>query len=107
MRAIENLKLKDFGLQKLFISFGKTENGFLFALSETGDLTLRTLKLNRPQLIAHRRQHFLQTEERSLLLETQNSVQVLLQLNEEQSKIIRQQELQLEKQQRLLKTILR
>lgn len=87
--------------------FGQTENGFLFALSETGELTLLTLKLNRPQLIAHRRQQFLQTEERSLLHETQNSVQVLLQLNEEQSKIIRHQELQLEEQQRLLKTILR
>ena len=87
--------------------FGQTENGLLFAFTEKGELTLLTLKLNRPQLIAHRRQQFLQTEERHLLHETQTSVQVLLQLNEEQSKIIRQQELQLEEQQRLLKTILR
>jgi hypothetical protein len=86
--------------------FRQTDDGYLFAITETGELTLRTLKLNRPQLVEHRRQLYMQTEERRLLRETRNSVQVLLHLNEEQSEIIRQQELRLEEQQRLLKTIL-
>ena len=86
--------------------FRQTEVGHFFAITETGELTLRTLKLNRRQLVENRRQHYLQTEERRLLNETRNSVQVLLHLNEEQREIIRQQELRLEEQQRLLKTIL-
>lgn len=87
--------------------FRQSEDGLLFAITETGELTLQTLKLNRPQLVAHRRQHFLQTEERRLLRETQTSFQVLLNLNEEQREIIRQHERRLEEQQRLLETILR
>ncbi len=86
--------------------FRQTEDGLLFAVTESGELTLRTPKLNRPQLIAHRRQQLMQAEERRLLRETQNSVQVLLNINEEQSEIIKQREIRLEEQQRLLRTIL-
>lgn len=32
--------------------FWQTEDGFLFALTENGEMTLNILKLNRPQLVA-------------------------------------------------------
>lgn len=87
--------------------FWQTEEGLVLALTETGEITLKVLKLNRPQLVAHRRQLFLQAEERRLLRESEQSVQVLFRLNEEQREIIKSQERLLEEQKQLLKLLLR
>jgi HNH endonuclease len=85
----------------------QAENGRLFALTETGELTLRVLNLNRPQLVIYRRQQFLQSEERRLLREHEAAVETLLTLNEEQRNIIRTQQTLLKEQQRLIKILLR
>lgn len=87
--------------------FWQTEDGLLLALTPVGELTLKILKLNRSQLVAYRRQRFLQAEERRLLRESINSVQVLFRLNEEQREIIKSQERRLEEQKQLLKLLLR
>ncbi|HXG82838.1 MAG TPA: HNH endonuclease signature motif containing protein [Pyrinomonadaceae bacterium] len=87
--------------------FWQGENGHLFALTETGDLTIRILKLNRPQLIEYRRQQFAQTEERRLLEENEIAVEVLLKLNEEQREVIRTQQKLLTEQRQLLNYLLK
>lgn len=86
--------------------FWQAENGNLFALTETGELTLRILRLNRPQLVAHRQQQFQQTEERRLLEASETAIEVLLRLNEEQRGVIRAQKSLLDEQQQLLNLLL-
>lgn len=87
--------------------FWQGENGRLFALTETGELTIRILKLNRLQLVEYRRQQFLQNEERRLYKENEIAVEVLLKLNEELREVIRAQQKLLTEQRQLLNYLLK
>jgi len=107
VESSDALQLWNPRLEPFETHFWQTEDGLLFALTETGELNLKTLKLNRLQLVAYRQNQLLQTEERRLLRESEQSVQVLLRLNDEQREIIKSQEKRLEEQKNLLKLLLR
>ena len=87
--------------------FWQAEDGRLFALTETGKLSLRILNLNRLQLVTYRQQQFFQIEESRLFRETAIAIQILLQINEEQREIIKAQQTLLEEQRRLFEMLLR
>ena len=87
--------------------FWQADDGHLYALTAKGELSIRILNLNRPQLVAYRRQQFLQTEERQMLEESETTVEVLFRLGEEQREIIRTQQILLEEQRQLLKLLLK
>lgn len=86
--------------------FWQAENGRLFALTETGELTLRVLRLNRPQLIAYRQNQFLQNEKHRLLEASESAMEIMLQLNQEQRNRLRAQKTLLDEQRRLLNLLL-
>lgn len=87
--------------------FWQAEDGHLYALTEKGELSIRILNLNRPQLVAYRRQQNLLVQERRLLEESEITVEVLFQLGEEQREIIRAQQILLEEQRKMLKILLK
>lgn len=83
------------------------DDGRLFPLTETGEFTIRKLKLNRPQLIEYRRYQIHLSEERQLLEENDITIQALLRLGEDQAEIIRRQQILLDEQNYLLNLLLR
>lgn len=93
-------------LEPLANHFWQAENGRLFALTETGELTLNVLRLNRSQLIDYRRQRHLQAEEHRLLEASDTAIGILLRLNQEQRNLLHAQKLLLDEQQRLLNLLL-
>lgn len=86
--------------------FWQAEDGHLFALTETGEFSIRILNLNRPQLISYRYQQRLLIEERRILKESETSLEILFRLSEEQREIIRTQQILLEEQRQLLKLLI-
>lgn len=86
--------------------FWQADDGQLFALTEMGELSIQTLKLNRPQLIEYRQHQRLLIEERRLLEENDITIEVLFRLGEEQAEIIRTQQTLLDEQRQLLKILL-
>lgn len=86
--------------------FWQSEDGNLYALTEKGELSIRILNLNRPQLIVYRRQQRLLAEEHLLLEESEIILEVLFRLGEEQREIIRTQQKLLEEQRQILKLLL-
>jgi hypothetical protein len=87
--------------------FWQTESGNLLALTEKGELAIRILHLNRPQLIAYRNQQSLINEERQLVAEHEITIEVLYNLGEEQREIIRNQQALLNEQSQLLKLLVK
>lgn len=87
--------------------FWQAEDGHLFALTEIGELSIRILNLNRPQLVSYRHQQRLLVEERRMLEENEITVEVLFHLGEEQREIIRAQQILLDEQRQLLKVLLK
>ncbi len=86
--------------------FWQAEDGNLYALTEKGELSIRILKLSRPQLIVYRRQQRLLAEEHLLLEESEIILEVLFRLGEEQREIIRTQQKLLEEQRQILRLLL-
>lgn len=86
--------------------FWQADDGRLFALTEIGELSIAILKLNRPQLIEYRRHQRLLIEERRMLEESDITIEVLFRLSEEQTEIIRNQQILLDEQRQLLKLLL-
>ncbi len=87
--------------------FWLSESGKLFALTETGEFTIKLLRLNRQPLITKREQAFQKLEERQVLQQTQKAVETLLQLNQQQRELLKQQQNLLEEQRRLLEFLFR
>lgn len=83
--------------------FSPQAGGELFPLTETGNFTIRQLRLNRLPLIEHRRRKQIQEEENSLILMHQSLVELLMRYAEMQLSILEEQKKLLEEQQRLLK----
>lgn len=88
------------------VHFLATEEGSLDALSQTGEFSLSQLRLNRPQLIAFRRQKIEISEEAHLLKQYSELVMILEQLNGQLTSLTKAQQALLEEQQALLKAIL-
>lgn len=87
--------------------FWLSESGKLFALTETGDFTIKLLRLNRDSLITKRRQNYKKLEERQILEQTQKAVEALLRLNQQQHELLKEQQRLLEEQRRLLEFLFR
>ena len=87
--------------------FWLSESGKLFALTETGEFTIKLLRLNRQPLITKREQDFQKLEERQILQQTQKAVETLLHLNQQQRELLQIQQNLLEEQRRLLEFLFR
>ena len=87
--------------------FWFSESGKLLPLTETGEFTIKLLRLNRQPLVTKRWQDFQKLEERQILEQTQKAVETLLQLNRQQRELLKQQRNLLEEQRRLLEFLFR
>ena len=103
----ENSKLFNPQTDKRDEHFWLSESGKLFALTETGELTIKLLRLNRQPLVTKRRQDFLKLEEHEILQQTRQVVETLLNLNQQQRGLLRQQQNLLKEQRRLLEFLFR
>lgn len=83
------------------------DDGRFLALTEVGELSIRILKLNRPQLIEYRRYQSLLIEEQRLLEESEITLKASFRLGEDQSEIIHKQQILLDEQRRLLNLLLK
>ena len=86
--------------------FWFADDGYIFGLTEKGELSIRILKLNRPQLIAYRSQQRSLQEESRMVEESRTSLQILHRLIMEQREIINTQKRLLDEQNQMLKILL-
>jgi hypothetical protein len=89
------------------VHFLTLADGTLYPLTRTGEFTLRRLRLNRPPLVAYRRQQQTRTEETRLLTQCKNLLALLEQLRQQQAALLEEHRSLLEEQKALLKLMLR
>lgn len=77
------------------------------ALTETGEFTIKVLRLNRQSLVTKRQQDFQKLEECQILEQTQKAVEAILRLNQQQRELLKEQQSLLEEQRRLLEFLFR
>lgn len=82
--------------------FWLSESGVLFALTETAELTIKLLRLNRQPLITKRQQDFQKLEEHQILEQTKRAVETLIRLSQQQRELLKTQQILLEEQHRLI-----
>lgn len=87
--------------------FWLSESGNLFALTESGEITIKLLRLNRSPLVAKRRQKYRQLEEQQVLWQTQKAVETLIRLSQQQRTLLKEQHELLDEQRRLLEFLFR
>lgn len=87
--------------------FWLSESGKLYALTETGDFTIKLLRLNRQPLITKRQNDYQKFEERQILEQTQKALEALLRLSQQQRELLKEQQNLLEEQRRLLEFLFR
>lgn len=87
--------------------FLEGEDGRLIPSTQTGEFTIRRLRLNRGPLVAYRRDRRKRLEESRLLNQYKDLVQVLEQLNQQLSTQVTDQQQLLERQRNLLRFLLR
>ncbi|HEX8734067.1 MAG TPA: HNH endonuclease signature motif containing protein [Pyrinomonadaceae bacterium] len=80
-------------------------SGKLSPFTAIGNFTIQRLRLNRSPLIEHRRQKQIQEEEKRLISEYQDLVELLMRESETQVLLSEQQQKLLQEQQRLLKKL--
>lgn len=81
-------------------------NGTLYPLTDIGAFTIKRLRLNRPPLVAHRRQQQERAETRRLLEQYRAMSEFLLQLTRYQITLLEEQRALLEQQRTLLRVLL-
>ncbi len=81
-------------------------NGALYPLTTVGAFTIGHLRLNRPPLVAHRRQQQERAEERRLLAQYRALSDLLEQLTRQQAVLLEDQRTLLEQQRILLRALL-
>ena len=81
-------------------------NGTVYPLTDAGAFTIRRLRLNRPPLVAHRRQQRERAEEQRLLEQHRAIVGLLEQLTRQQGILLEEQRALLEQQCALLHALL-
>ena len=86
--------------------FWLSNNGKIFALTETAALTIKKLRLNREPLVKHRRQKAEQIARREQIKHLRDAAQLLRRTNEEQTNLLKEQQKVLSEQQQLLKILL-
>jgi HNH endonuclease len=87
--------------------FVETDNGQLVALTQTGEFTLRRLRLNREPLVAQRLRRRQQIESARLLERTQDLLGLLVELNRQLANVSLEQQELLRVQRDLIKALLR
>lgn len=87
--------------------FWLSESGKLFALTETGELTIKLLRLNRQPLISKRQQDYQKLEEHQVLEQTNKAFEALLRLSQQQRELLKEQQSLLEEQRRLIEFLFR
>jgi len=87
--------------------FWLSETGKLFALTESGELTVKLLRLNRQPLITKRQQDYQKLEEHQILEQTQKAVEALVRLSQQQRELLKEQQSLLEEQRRLIDFLFR
>lgn len=80
-----------------------TNDGVLHPLSERGATTIQVLRLNRPPLLAYRRQRRFRAEQESMLQQYREMMTALAQLHREHGKLLREHRKLLNEQQMLLR----
>lgn len=85
--------------------FWLSNNGKIFALTETAALTIKKLRLNREPLVKHRRQKAEQIARREQIKHLRDAVELLRRTNEEQANLLEEQRKLLSEQQQLLKIL--
>lgn len=86
--------------------FLELDDGRLYPLSETGSLTLRRLRLNRPPLVAGRLRRRRETDKARLLRQYQSLTETLEHLLSQHADLVKEQQGLLKRQQRLIKLLL-
>lgn len=86
--------------------FWLSNNGKIFALTETAALTIKKLRLNREPLVKHRRQKAEQTAQREQIKHLRNAAALLRRTNEEQANLLKEQRKVLSEQHQLLRILL-
>ena len=87
--------------------FWLSETGKLFALTESGELTIKLLRLNRQPLVTKRQREFQKLEERQILEQTRKAIEALLRLSQQQRELLKEQQNLLEEQRRLMEFLFR
>ena len=87
--------------------FWLSETGKLYALTDSGKLTVKLLRLNRQPLITKRQQDYQKLEERQILEQTQKAVEALMRLSQQQRELLKEQQNLLEEQRRLIDFLFR
>ena len=87
--------------------FWLSESGKLYALTETGEFTVKLLRLNRQPLISKRQNDYQKLEERQILGQAQKAVESLIRLSRQQRELLKQQQMLLEEQRRLIEFLFR
>lgn len=86
--------------------FWLSNNGKIYAITETAAFTIRRLRLNREPLVKHRRRKIKEITGRELIEHLRNAAELLVQTGEEQKRLLEEQQKLLAEQQRLLKILL-
>lgn len=81
-------------------------DGTVQPLTDAGAFTIARLRLNRPPLVAHRRQRQAQAEQRQLLAQYRALLGLLEQLAGQQAALLEEQRALLEQQRTLLRVLL-
>jgi hypothetical protein len=87
--------------------FWLSETGKLFAFTEIGEFTIKLLRLNHPPLVTKRQQEYQKLEERRILEQTQEAVELLIRLSRQQRELLKEQQSLLEEQRRLIEFLFR
>lgn len=87
--------------------FWLSASGKLYALTESGEFTIKLLRLNRQPLVTKRRRTYQRLEEQILLEQTRKAADALLQLSRQQRELLEEQRNLLEEQRRLIDVLLR
>ncbi|MCP9492899.1 MAG: HNH endonuclease [Pyrinomonadaceae bacterium MAG19_C2-C3] len=72
--------------------FWLSNNGRIYALTETAVFTIRRLRLNRVPLQTHRRRTLEQTAERAMFEQTRQVVEMLARTGEQQHRLLEEQQ---------------
>lgn len=82
-------------------------DGTLYPISESGEFTIRRLRLNRPPLVAHRLRSYQSAEEARLLAELRQLVALQEGLQRQHAQLLKEQQELLEQQRDLLSILLK
>ena len=87
--------------------FWLADSGTLFALTIVGEFSIKLLRLNRQALVTKRQVARQKSEEQFILERSQKTVELLINLSQQQRELLKEQKKLLEEQRRLLELLFR